>query len=77
MYFNVLSVPILLEIGRIIKDKDLINGYRKNKGRVILGFVCFIGLVILSKFGSITMNYNVITYPPFFSVCFLLVFFCV
>lgn len=75
MYFNVLSVPILLEIGRIIKDKDLINGYRQNKCRVILGFVCFIGLVILSEFGSITMNYNVITNPPFFIVCSLLGFF--
>lgn len=75
MYFNVLSVPILLEIGRGIKNSDLINRYRDMKYSTAYGLAFFAGLAVLSQFGSITMNYNVIVNPPFFLLCSLLGFF--
>lgn len=74
MYFNILSVPVLLEVGRGIKHKDMINWYR-NKGYVLAcGFVSLALLTGLSKLGSITMNYNVIVNPLFFLLCSLLGF---
>ena len=75
MYFNVLSVPILLEIGRGIKNSNLINRYRNMKYSTAYGLVFLTGLVVLRKFGSITMNYNVIVNPPFFLLCSMLGFF--
>ena len=75
MYFNLLSVPILLEMGRFIRSKDLINRYKNKRYTVACSFCFFVGLVILSKFGSITMNYNVIVNPLFFLACSSLGFF--
>ena len=74
MYFNILSVPVLLEIGRVIKHKDMINRYRNKGYALICGLVFLTMLMVVSKLGSITMNYNVIVNPLFFLLCSLLGF---
>lgn len=74
MYFNILSVPVLLEVGRDIKHEDMINCYRNKGHSLICGLVSLIMLTWLGKLGSITMNYNVIVNPLFFLLCSLLGF---
>lgn len=65
----------MLEIGRYIKDSNLINRYRDTKYFAAYGIALLAGLAVLSKIGSISLNYNIIVNPPFFLLCSILGFF--
>ncbi|MBW4846025.1 MAG: acyltransferase family protein [Lachnospiraceae bacterium] len=74
MYFNILSVPILLEIGYLFKSFNIFNKFMNKQLSVIYMIGALLILLLLSLFGTITLNYNVITNPIFFLLCSIIGF---
>lgn len=76
MYFNIFTVPILLEIGRNIKERNMIQSCMKsNRFYTLLAISCFACLIVLSHFGKISLNHNIIENPIFFVLCSIMGFF--
>lgn len=75
MYLNILTVPLLLEIGRVIKEKNLVKKYVSQKHYIAYSVICGVALCLLSQWGNISMNTNTLVNPVYFIVCSILGFF--
>ena len=75
MYLNIFSVPLLLEMGRVIKERRDVKKYLSFPHKILCSLFCGVLLCELSKIGAISMNYNILCNPLFFVLCSLLGFF--
>lgn len=75
MYLNIFTVPFLLELARVIKEREFVKKYLSLPHNLFCSLFCGALLCGLSKIGTISMNHNTLCNPLFFVICSLLGFF--
>lgn len=68
-YFNFLTVMVLLDIGFICKEYQIFNYFNNNFKKIAGIFSGLAILIILSFYGEISINSNLIVNPIYFIVC--------
>lgn len=68
-YFNFLTVMVLLDLGLLLKEKKLLQCLNTINKKIIAGLIGLLNLIVMSFFGEISINSNIIINPLYFVLC--------
>ena len=68
-YFNFLTVMILIDIGLLAKELDVLKLLDSAAKKYTCSAISVLGLLLLNQFGEISINSNIIMNPLYFILC--------